>query len=131
MVKGGTYNETVNHYSLLRTIENMYYLGHAGNAANAADITDCWQTVSIRVNNIANKNNTFNIVPNPASNYISFTSNSLLNAAVNINITDEAGRLAGTFIMSGTELKVNTSAYAAGIYFYKIVNNNNQVVSEG
>jgi phospholipase C len=43
MVKAGNYSETINHYSVLRTLEDMYGLSHAGNSANAQPITDCWQ----------------------------------------------------------------------------------------
>jgi hypothetical protein len=132
MVKGGSYSENISFYNLLRTIEDMYGLGHAGNAATSTDITDCWKTVSTAaVNNVANNNNVFKVVPNPASDYVSFTCNNPLNTVVNVSMTDGTGRLAGTYTMSGSELKVNTSSFAAGIYFYKIVNNNNQLVGEG
>ena len=43
MVKPGQYSETIDHYSILRTLEDMYGLPHAGNSANATPITDCWQ----------------------------------------------------------------------------------------
>jgi hypothetical protein len=131
MVRGGNYSENISFYNLLRTIEDMYHLGHAGNAATATDITDCWQTVSTGLNNVENKNNSFSVVPNPASDYLNFTSSNPINTAVNISVTDESGRLAGTYTMTGAELKVNTSAFAAGVYFYKIANNNGQVVAEG
>jgi hypothetical protein len=42
MVTPGQYPETVNHDNLLRTLEDLYGLGHAGNAANAAAIADIW-----------------------------------------------------------------------------------------
>jgi hypothetical protein len=43
MVKGGQYSIKINHYSVLRTIENMYGLSYAGNAANATTISTCWK----------------------------------------------------------------------------------------
>jgi hypothetical protein len=43
MVKGGTYAENLNHFNLLRTIEDMYGTGHAGKAVSATPITDCWK----------------------------------------------------------------------------------------
>jgi len=43
MVKGGQYSVRINHYNVLRTIENMYGLPYAGNAANAATITGWWR----------------------------------------------------------------------------------------
>ena len=41
-VQPGTYDETINHYNVLSTIEQMYGLPKIGNAANAAVITDIW-----------------------------------------------------------------------------------------
>ena len=42
MVKGGKYDEKVNHINLLHTIESMYGLGHAGASVNGTSIIDCW-----------------------------------------------------------------------------------------
>ncbi|MFI8824668.1 alkaline phosphatase family protein [Streptomyces sp. NPDC053431] len=39
---GATSSTTYNHYSLLRTIEDMYGTTHAGQAANASPITGVW-----------------------------------------------------------------------------------------
>ena len=41
-VKPGTYGETINHYTLLRTIEDIYDLPSVANSATAIAITDCW-----------------------------------------------------------------------------------------
>jgi hypothetical protein len=43
-VKTGTYSERINHYSVLRTIEDMYGLPYAGAASSATPITDVWST---------------------------------------------------------------------------------------
>jgi len=43
MVKAGPDTTTINHYNVLRTIEDMYKLGHAGSAASAVPITNCWK----------------------------------------------------------------------------------------
>jgi len=44
MVKAGQYSTpTINHYNVLRTIENMYALPYAGNAAKVSTITNCWK----------------------------------------------------------------------------------------
>jgi acid phosphatase len=43
MVKPGKYTETINHYNILRTIEDMYGLAHLGNSATAKAITDVWK----------------------------------------------------------------------------------------
>jgi len=43
MVKGSPYSGIINHYNILRTIENMYGLPYSGNAANVTTITDWWR----------------------------------------------------------------------------------------
>jgi phosphatidylinositol-3-phosphatase len=43
MVNAGEYADSVNHYDILRTIEDMYGLSYAGNAATAVPITNCWK----------------------------------------------------------------------------------------
>lgn len=43
MVKPGRYSESITHYSVLRTLEDLYSLPHAGNAATATAITDVWR----------------------------------------------------------------------------------------
>jgi hypothetical protein len=42
-VKTGSYAERITHYSVLRTIEDMYNLTHLGAAGSATTIADCWQ----------------------------------------------------------------------------------------
>jgi phosphatidylinositol-3-phosphatase len=42
-VKTGNYAERITHYSVLRTVEDMFNLAHIGNAATAGTIADCWQ----------------------------------------------------------------------------------------
>lgn len=43
MVKPGSYDEPLTHYRVLRTIEDLFNLPHAGNAAAAAPIVDIWR----------------------------------------------------------------------------------------
>jgi len=43
MVKPGKYSEKINHYNVLRTIEDMYGLPHLGRTASATPITDVWK----------------------------------------------------------------------------------------
>jgi hypothetical protein len=46
MVKVGTFSETVNHYNVLRTLEDLYSLPHAGSAGTTSPITDIWKPVA-------------------------------------------------------------------------------------
>ncbi len=42
MVKTGQYSETVNHYTVLRTLEDMYGLTALGESAKVSSVADCW-----------------------------------------------------------------------------------------
>src|SRR5215471_8616345 len=46
MVKTGQFGETIDHFNVLRTVEDLYSLGHAGQAANVSPITDVWNTTN-------------------------------------------------------------------------------------
>ena len=41
-VKTDVYTETIDHYNVLRTIEDMYGLSHFGYSGEYGDIRDCW-----------------------------------------------------------------------------------------
>jgi hypothetical protein len=43
MVKQAQFSETINHFNVLRTLEDMYGLTHVGSAATATPITDVWK----------------------------------------------------------------------------------------
>jgi acid phosphatase len=47
-VKPGTYDEAVDHYRILRTVEDFYGLPHLGSSANVAPIQDVWQVRASR-----------------------------------------------------------------------------------
>src|SRR5215831_14846937 len=46
MVKTAQFGEIINHFNLLRTLEDLYSLGHAGQSANVSPITDVWNTTN-------------------------------------------------------------------------------------
>ena len=43
-IQPGAYGESINHYSVLRTLEDMYGLAALGNASAATPITDVWSS---------------------------------------------------------------------------------------
>ncbi|MFY9778875.1 MAG: alkaline phosphatase family protein [Candidatus Baltobacteraceae bacterium] len=43
MVKPGRYSERIDHYRVLRTLEDAYHLAPTGKAARVAPIADCWR----------------------------------------------------------------------------------------
>jgi acid phosphatase len=44
MVKPGRYDESINHFNVLRTLEDLYGLPHAGQSANVQPIKDVWKS---------------------------------------------------------------------------------------
>ena len=42
MIRGGMYDARINHYSVLRTIEDMFGLPHAGGSAEVKPVAGCW-----------------------------------------------------------------------------------------
>jgi hypothetical protein len=43
----GQYSQTINHYNVLRTLENMYGLQHDARSVTAAPITNVWDPASV------------------------------------------------------------------------------------
>jgi hypothetical protein len=49
MIKPGNYSEAINHFNVLRTLEDMYHLTYAGADATADPITDIWLPPQLRI----------------------------------------------------------------------------------
>ncbi|MBP6649972.1 MAG: T9SS type A sorting domain-containing protein, partial [Bacteroidia bacterium] len=66
MVVQGQYNTGINHYNVLRTIEDMYGLVHSGAAASATPIHGCWTTgFRMDADGYSSENSLSLIYPNP------------------------------------------------------------------
>ena len=127
MVKGGPCTGTFTLYSILRTIEDIYGLRNVGGAANTVPITTCWKSLASGINNV-DAGGTLKVYPNPASSVINFDGTKLGNANAEISITDITGRLIGHYpLPESKRLEVNTSAYPAGLYFYRFMQDNTQL----
>ncbi len=48
-VQAGNYSTAINHYNVLRTVEDMYGLTHAGAASSAATIDNCWNNCNLTI----------------------------------------------------------------------------------
>ena len=51
----GSYNNTINHYNLLRLVEDLFSLSHAGSAATSATIDYCWNPCVSSLPTISNQ----------------------------------------------------------------------------
>ncbi|MFD8083854.1 alkaline phosphatase family protein [Kitasatospora sp. NPDC059722] len=95
-VKPGTYTEQIDHFSVLRTIEDMYGLPYAGAAAQATPITDAWNTGTTGGVSVTAPGNQAGTVGTPAS--------------LQIRATDTAG---GTLGYAATGLPAGLSVNAS------------------
>jgi hypothetical protein len=123
MVNGGNYSNHIDHYNVLRTIEDMYGLPYAGASANKTPITNCWVSLSTGVSGTS-LNNSVAIGPIPAHENFTINMNSTLDSKVSIIIYDIAGRLVKddkVDIVSGKNtLKVDVYDLSVGAYIVKL-----------
>lgn len=116
MVKAGQYSEIYNFYDLLRTIEDMYRLPYACNAATAVPITGCWSAEGI--NELDTDNNVFSVYPNPSNG--EFTVQMKSAKFGNIEIYNVFGTKVIEEVFAGTSSKgIYLNNIPSGIYFVK------------
>jgi acid phosphatase len=68
-VEPGAYSQPLNHYSLLRTVEDMYGLPRLGGAAQAAPIDMIWSAPAERATRLGAAADAYVFDGSPASNY--------------------------------------------------------------
>lgn len=130
MVKGGNDSTTYTLYGMLRTFEDMYGLGHAGAAATAIPITDCWRTHVTTGTSSVSVNAPLSIFPNPVSSTVQFSGDALSGPNAKLVITDVTGRQLYSLAANGSNKQaVNVSDYASGLYFYSLQNGSHTLQS--
>jgi uncharacterized membrane protein len=87
MVKAGQFNETINHFNVLRTIEDLYGLTHAGSAATATAISDVWKQVTPDFTLAASPTSLSVNQGNSGSTTISTTVTGGFNSAVSLSVS--------------------------------------------
>lgn len=73
-IKSGNYSQAITHYNLLRTLEDIYQLPHAGHSADSSFITDIWRTT------FPIKLSSFNVYKKGAKNQLDWTVSQEINA---------------------------------------------------
>jgi hypothetical protein len=125
MVAGGQYSNTINHYNVLRTIEDMYGLGYAGKASTVTTITNCWKSATLaRLASSSTYINTMHVAvyPIPAATSINFKLYKVPTSRIWLKIYDMAGRLQGQYqFINSLNLRVNTNHLPAGNYYYRMI----------
>ena len=77
----------------------------------------------VGVNNPINSIN-FSIFPNPVNNNLFINANNIDNSQYTIEICDIFGKIIYTNLLINNHLKIDMSAYQSGIYFIKIITDN-------
>jgi hypothetical protein len=86
MVRAGYYGQTINHYNMLRTVEDMYGLPYLANDASAASIANFWKT-STQVSITATKPNASEVPPGSDPGIFTVTRNGPTTAPLTVHYT--------------------------------------------
>lgn len=120
----GQYPETIDHYSVLRTLEDMYGLPYAGNSNASIPITDCWIAGSTGIKKME-KNESLKLFPNPATESLSieFYSEKPQNVRINVsNLFSQPLLNIEKNVHKGINtVQVSTQKLTAGTYFVNVI----------
>jgi len=125
----GQYNQYVSHYSILRTIEEMYSLSYAGHSDTAHAITNCWlPSTSVTNNTTATGYKLYQNYPNPFNpeTKIDFEvpKKGLVTLKVYNELGEEKAELVNENLSEGKyEVTWNAKNVSSGIYFYTLEEN--------
>jgi hypothetical protein len=117
MVQGGSYTNSINHYTILRTIEEMYRLPFACNAALETPVINCWKTASHIPAADNNLHVDYLVNPNPSNREINIIGKGIIEHlelinSMGVKFTDE--KLNAYFKI------LDISSLPRGIYFLRI-----------
>lgn len=120
------YSQYISHYSVLRTIEDMYGLGYAGHSDTAQAITNCWAPVTSIHTNSEIKNYTLSQnFPNPfnPNTKIDFEipKSGLVTLKVFNDLGEEKAELVNSNLQEGKyEVELDGRNLSSGVYFYTL-----------
>jgi hypothetical protein len=101
--------------------------GDAPNTATPVTLTEASSSVAATTNAVD-----FKVYPNPASNFITVTAVGIGNGACAVNVYDMRGKLLSTeavdAVNGSLNTTINSSKWAAGLYFVQISKDNQQKV---
>lgn len=128
----GNYAETITHYTILRTLEDMYGLPYAGSSATEIPITDCWVSPTGIEN--SEKNERINLFPNPANENLTLDFYSTLEQTVKISISDLLSKTIVTINkevhIGNNQIQLSTEKITAGTYFVNVISSEKNVVKK-
>jgi hypothetical protein len=124
MVQGGSYSTHINHYNVLRTMEDMYGLSYCDSSANYMPITNCWVPGATGIKNIENKED-FTIFPNPASESINLDFYSASKQTVKIEVTNVLSQMVMSINkeveVGNNHIQLSTEKFIPGNYFVNVI----------
>jgi hypothetical protein len=112
MVKQGNNSDSINHYNVLRTLEDMFALPYAGSAATSANISGCWKSSDASCNYV-NAPATPGSISGPTTNVCGGTSYSF-NCPTVANATSYNWTVSGGTINSGQGTDSITATMSLG-----------------
>ena len=131
MVQGGSYATHMNHYSMLRTLEDMYSLPYCDSSAHYSPVIACWLPTGIKENS---KSEMFTLFPNPASESLTLNFYSDAKQTLKIYVTD---LLSKTIMNTDKEvqpgdnsIQLTTEKFAAGTYFVRVISSQSNSVKK-
>jgi len=125
IVKGGNYNTAVNHYSVLRMMEEMYSLPFCGSSATASEVPSAIWRATVGINTVTCTTNKVTTWPIPAKDELKMTITSVAEGKASIGLYDITGREVKqipTDLKPGDNTEIiNTSDISSGLYFINII----------
>jgi len=118
MVNGGIYSDSINHYNVLRTIEDIFDLPYACNAENALPVESCW----MQTRTAKEENESMHIFPNPANHYIEInTHQDICQQELIINLYNQYGQKVMRQVFKPHLTLIPTEQLHSGLYFIQLI----------
>lgn len=120
------YNQYISHYSMLRTIEDMYGLGYAGHSDTAQAITNCWDNTTNIVSTGEAKNYSLSQnYPNPFNPSTKIDFEIPKSGLVTLKVYNELGEQKAELVNSNLhegkyEVELDAKNFSSGVYFYTL-----------
>ncbi len=132
MIHGGSYTTHINHYNVLRTLEDMYTLPYCDSSANYNPITTCWvSTMGIEENSISERVSLF---PNPAKESLTLDFYSTSKQKIKISISDMLSKTIVNIdkeVLPGDNLiQLPVEKISTGTYFVHVISTETNVVKK-
>lgn len=123
MIKSGLYSQKISHLNILRTIEEMYHLPYACDAAKTEPIDGCWNITDSSSFN--EKDQQIIVFTNAARHSITvLISNNTPMADLRFSLMNIYGEKVKEMNIQSSFTTVATNELSAGVYIYQVVSNN-------